>query len=202
MADTSPEPVPNPTASRNDATALLERAAAGDREAAEALLPMVYDQLRAIAGSLFRKEASEHTLQPTALVHEAYVKLVNKDDKPWESAEHFCAVASIAMRQVLTDHARAKRALKRGGSGREREGLSGIASTELGDTMDTLVLEEGLTILADVDPEGARVVELRLFGGLSHPQIARILDMSVQAVDRRWRRARALIRSRMSGGEE
>lgn len=177
---------------------LLGRVEAGDRSAAEALLPMVYEQLRSTAGRLFRAERPEHTLQPTALVHEAYVKLIKDSGKDWQSREHFCAVASIAMRQILADHARAKRTRKRGGD-RQRENATWIASAEEADPVDALVLDECLDMLAEIDPEGARIVELRFFGGLTHPQIARIMDISVQAVQRRWRRSRAFIKSRLTG---
>ncbi len=180
------------------ATLLLSRLESGDPGAAEALLPIVYEQLRSTAGRLFRSERPEHTLQPTALVHEAYVKLINDSGKDWESREHFCAVASIAMRQILTDHARAKRAQKRGGD-RNRESLTKIGAADEDDTMDALALDDCLTSLAEVDPEGARIVELRFFGGLTHPQISRVMDLSVQAVERRWRRSRAFIKSHLGG---
>ena len=181
-----------------DATMLLAQVGDGDDRAAEALLPLVYEQLRSTAGRIFGNERPEHTLQPTALVHEAYVKLIHDPGKTWDNRDHFCAVASIAMRQILADHARAKRALKRGGGGR-RHGLTNIEAEGEERPIDALALDECLTMVAEVDPEGARVVELRFFGGLTHEQIARIMGLSVQAVERRWRRSRALIKSRLSG---
>lgn len=179
-----------------DVTRLLERVQDGDSTAANELLPLVYDHLRATAHQFFRRERAEHTLQPTALVHEAYVKLIDNPDKAWMGREHFCAVASLAMRQILTDYARSRGALKRGG-GRDRAPLTNLQMPESQSLIDALVLEECLEELTEIDPEGARIVELRFFGGLSHTEIGRVLGMSVQTVDRRWRKCRALIRFRL-----
>lgn len=178
------------------ATELLHRVESGEQRAAEELLPLVYEQLRSTAGRLFASERLEHTLQPTAVVHEAYVKLINSPSKNWESRDHFCAVASIAMRQILTDYARARRSQKRGGD-RRREVLTNIDSADTSASIDALALEETLEVLTEIDPEGARVVEMRFFGGMTHEQIARVAGVSVQVIERRWRRCRAFIRSRM-----
>ena len=176
------------------ATVLLRRIEDGDLVAADELLPLVYDQLRAIAGSLFRSESAGHTLQPTALVHEAYIKLVKGAPDGLKNRAHFCAVAAIAMRQVLRDHARASRSAKRGG-GRRREPLADVTSASLTTPIDALVLDEALEQLAEADDRAARVFEMRFFGGLTHDEVAGLLDTSVPTVERAWRRARAWIAS-------
>lgn len=176
------------------ATVLLGRLRDGDSAAGEQLLPLVYEHLRQTADNLFRHERPSHTLQPTALVHEAYVRLVQARGQDWTGLEHFCAVASIAMRRILTDHARRKRALKRGG-GRQPVPATAIASAASIEPIDALALDEILTTLAEIDPDGARIIELRFFGGLTNKQIAGLLGVSVSAVDRRWRRCKAFIRS-------
>jgi RNA polymerase sigma factor (TIGR02999 family) len=186
-----------------EATLLLERVRAGDDAAAQALLPLVYDQLRAMAGSYFRGQRSDHTLQPTALVHEAYVKLVQGADIDWQSEAHFCAVAARAMRQILTDHARAKAALKRGGGDRgggvEGVPLEGVTSPSGDQAIDPLVLEEALMRLEQVDERQARIVELWFFGGLTVEQVAMVLGTSTSTIERAWRRCRAWLAGELSG---
>lgn len=180
-----------------DATALLRRLEAGDVSASESLLPLVYDQLRAIAGSYFRGQRSDHTLQPTALVHEAYLKLVRGEGDGWRSQTHFCAVAATAMRQVLANHAEARRAAKRGGDAR-RVPLGDVTTPSGEQRLDIVALDEALTLLREIDERQARVIELWFFGGLPVEQIAEVLEVSERTVERDWRRARAWLNSRLA----
>jgi len=161
----------------------------------------IYRELRAIAGNIFREQSAGHTLQPTALVHEAWLKLAESDSSPaWQNRSHFLAVASKAMRQILVDHHRRRRAQKRGGEGRERITLSGIAIGAATPEIDLLALEEALEKLAELDPRTARVVELRFFGGLSVEEIADVLGVGKTTVEGEWRHARAWL-TRELGGE-
>lgn len=184
-----------------DLTALLVRAQSGQSGAADQLLGLVYEQLRATAGSYFRNQRADHTLQPTALVHEAYLKLMGNPEKGWEGRAHFCAVASTAMRQILRDHARAKRAAKRGG-GEKRMPLTHIETPSKADSMNLLDLDHALGTLSELDPRGARIVELRYFGGLNNEDIAEVLEVSLSTVERSWRRSRAWIRAELEGGAD
>ena len=194
MQDDASNHGPNDGAPPVDATRLLNLAQAGDERASAQLLEVVYEQLRATAGSYFRAQSASHTLQPTALVHEAYLKIVGGGEGRWESRGHFCAVASIAMRQILRDHARAKNAEKRGG-GASREPLTLIESPSGASAVDLIALNELLTQLAETDERGARVVEMRYFGGMTHEEIAHVLGVSVSTVERTSRRCIAWMQS-------
>jgi len=156
---------------------------------AEELVQEVYKKLRALAGSYFRGQPGQHTLQPTALVHEAFLKLAAADPESWNDRSHFLAVAATAMRQILTDHARRRRAEKRGGH-RERVTLSGIAASDSSD-VDLLALEEILGKLAAVDERAARLVELRFFAGMTEDEAATALGVSTRTVQKDWRRVKA-----------
>lgn len=191
MPESDPKSAP-PEPVKGDATLLLQRIEGGDTGAAEELLPLVYEQLRAIAGGYFRGQRSNHTLQPTALVHEAYIKLVNAPGSDWRGSAHFCAVAATAMRQILANHAEAKMALKRGG-GAKRVDLEQITSP-VGETpIDVVNLHQALTRLGEVDERLARIVELCFFGGLTHDQVAVVLKTSPSTIARGWRQAKALL---------
>lgn len=174
--------------SNNPATAALARLPA-DPTAAHELLPLVYDDLRRVAASLMRQRGPQ-TLQPTALVHEAYVRLIGGSGAPWESRAHFLAVAATAMRQVLANHARARSAAKRGGS-RARVTLAEPVGRAAGSALDLLGLNEALERLAELDPRQARIVEQRLLGGMNHEEIAVVLGVSTRTVEREWRVAQA-----------
>jgi RNA polymerase sigma factor (TIGR02999 family) len=170
----------------NDVTRLLRRMAQGDEAAPAELLPHLYEQLRGIAESLMAQQSPSHTLQPTALVHEAWLRMSGGD---YEGREHFAAVAARAMRSVLVDHARRKRADKRGGAAlRVPADLLLERIEEEG--ADVLALEDALQRLGERDPELLRIVELRFFGGLSTEETARVLGISTATLTRSWKVAR------------
>ncbi len=173
---------------------LFRRLAEGDRDAAGELLPLLYAELRGLAQRRMAKERSDHTLQATALVHEAYLRLVTPEEASWENRAHFFRAAAQAMRSVLVDHARAKGAAKRGGDGQRVVLAEDIAlvEDELG---DVLWIDEAIERLAERDPELARIVELRFFGGLTHEEIARVQGVTVRTIERGWRTARAWLRA-------
>lgn len=183
---------------RGDATVLLGRLGNGDGAAADQLLPLVYGQLRALAGSYFRGQRPDHTLQPTALVHEAYLKLINASNTDWKSRAHFCAVAARAMRQILMNYAEAKRAAKRGG-GAERISLDAVSTPSGDHVLDIVALDDALTRLGEANERQARIVELRFFGDLDMSEVAEVLDVSQRTVERDWRTARAWLNVELAG---
>jgi RNA polymerase sigma factor (TIGR02999 family) len=175
-----------------DVTRILEAIEGGDAQAASELLPLVYDQLRKVAQQRMATERSGHSLDATALVHEAYLKLVGQDaaELRWANRAHFYVAAAAAMRQILVDHARARGRLKRGGKGAR---LS-LTVADLGDDDcggDLLALDEALRRLEEQDARLARVVELRFFAGLSVEETGQAMDMSARSVKREWSLARA-----------
>jgi RNA polymerase sigma factor (TIGR02999 family) len=169
----------------------------GDDTAAARLLPLVYDQLRAVADSLFRRQPSDHTLQPTALVHEAYLRLVNQKDEKWGSRAHFFAVASKAMRQILINHAERRGAAKRGG-GRQKLTLSENLTPVQQCDVDVITLDGALTRLSALSERMGRVVELRFFGGLTVTEVAHVLNVSKRTVEGDWQTARAWLSRELS----
>jgi RNA polymerase sigma factor (TIGR02999 family) len=174
-----------------EATAILEALNQGDSSAANRLLPLVYDELRALAAHWMRRERADHTLQPTALVHEAYLRLIDQTKADWKSRAHFMAVAAQTIRHVLVDHARKVKADKRGG-GRHRTSLHDDLKADVGrNDVDLLALEEALERLQQLHPRQARVVELRFFGGLSIEETAHVLDVVRSTVADDWSFARA-----------
>ena len=184
---------------RAEVTALLQRWTSGEEEALDRLLPMVYRQLRALAIRRFRVESSGHTLQPTALVHEAYVKLLGQDPGRVENRMHFFALAAKAMRQVLVDHARRKGAEKRAGD-LQRVTLTDALGQpmEMGrQTIDALMLHDALNRLAEFQPRASQVVELRYFGGLTLDQTAEVLGVTQKTVTRDWTTARLWLLDRL-----
>lgn len=160
-------------------------------------MEIVYAELRALAGSYARGQRLGHTLQPTALVHEAFVKLVDPPPGGWNDRAHFFAVAATAMRQVLADHARARKAQKRGGDW-ERVTLDGTALGEERSELDLVALDEALDELRESSPRKHHVVELRFFGGLTAEETARALDLSLTTVESDWRAARAWLQARLA----
>lgn len=177
-------------------TQILARAGEGDAEAAEALFPLVYDELRRLAGSCLRDERAGHTLQATALVHEAFLKLVGQSGASYTDRRHFFAIASTAMRRILVNHAKAKKAEKRGG-GRAPIALDEAQAVFEERAIDLLALDEALDRLAAIDPDQARLVELRFFGGMTMEQVADQLDISPRAAHYEWSAARAWLRGEL-----
>lgn len=182
------------------ATAALHAIAAGDKKAVNDLLPLVYDKLRVLAASALSHERLNHTLQPTALVHEAYLKLIDQTRVNWRDQQHFLAVASMAIRRILVDHARNKKAAKRGGDG-TRVPLEELAAADAREHLDVLALDEALSELAALDAQQARVAELRYFGGLNDQTIADFLGVSKRTVVGDWALARAWLSEHMSRGD-
>jgi RNA polymerase sigma factor (TIGR02999 family) len=177
-------------------TQLLERARNGDADAVAEVTPLVYEALRDIAGRQVRG-ARGGTLQTTALVHEAYLRLLGRDS-PWESRAHFYGVAARAMRSILVDHARAKKAKKRGGEGRREPFHDALAWFEE-HSIDLLSLEESLDVLAREQPRQHQLVELRFFAGLTTEDAAQVLGISRATAERDWTVTRAWLRGRMTG---
>jgi len=177
---------------RSEITRILQELSAEDASRparTDELFALIYGELRRIAAGLLRRERPEHTLQPTALVHEAYLKLVDQTRIRWEDRAHFLGIAARAMRQILVDHARGRAARKRGG-GRQRVTLDEGVLAEEGKELELLALDEAMTRLAGVDERAARVVELRIFGGLTVTEIALVLGVSKRTVDGDWSVAR------------
>jgi len=184
-----------------DVTGLLIAWGEGDRAALDALLPVVYAELRRQARRALRREAAGHTLQPTALVHEAYLRLVDQRPARWQSRAHFFGVAARCMRQVLVDAARTRRAAKRGRGAHpitlgDAEGVTAAPSAGVEDAgVDVLALDAALARLAALDPDQARLVELRYFAGLTGDQAAEALGVSPTTADRYWAYARAWLQA-------
>jgi RNA polymerase sigma factor (TIGR02999 family) len=178
---------------------MVGRASQGDPQALSALMPLVYDELRRLArGYLYREKAGQ-TIQPTALVHEAYLRLVDAKQQDWRTRAHFVAIAAISMRQILIERARARAAQKRGGE-RVRVTLDEELVEAPESTFDVLAVDQALTRLADIDAEQARIVELRFFGGLTIEESAQALGVSPATVKRHWTMARAWLQREVSGG--
>jgi RNA polymerase sigma factor (TIGR02999 family) len=178
----------------HEVTMLLAEWAKGDQQALDALTPLVYKELRQLAASYLRKERQGHTLQPTALVHEAYLRLVEQKKPTWQNRSHFFGVAAHLMRQILVDHARRKQAGKRAGV---KVSLEETVSFRHERDRDLVALDSGLDALEKIDPRKCKVVELRYFGGLSMDEIARALDVSPVTVRRDLRMAEAWLHNEM-----
>jgi RNA polymerase sigma factor (TIGR02999 family) len=159
------------------------------------LIPLVYDALRRIARHHLRGERASHTLQTTALINEAYLKLVEQS-VPWQSREHFFGIAARLMRQILVDHARSRQRLKRGGD-RQQISLTSSVGTANEQAADLLALNDALETLAEVDPQRSQIVELRFFGGLTIEETAHVMSISTASVERGWRAARAWLQTEL-----
>ncbi len=183
----------------SDITELLDRWSRGDKDALSALVPLVYDELHKLAEHYLRQEAPGHTLQPTALVHEAYLRLSGLREIRLNNRTHFYGAAAGVMRRVLVDHARKRRAEKRGGGQRGVE-LDAALDTPVDLRLDLVVLDEALNELASFAPAKARVVELRYFGGLSVDETAELMGVSPATVKRHWTFARAWLLRALGGG--
>ena len=195
LAPDSPEPEGTPS----DVTGLLLSWSNGDASAAERLLPAVYDDLHRQAARAMRREGDDHTLQATALVHEAYLRLIDQRRVQWRNRSHFFGIAAQAMRRVLVDHARGRLAAKRGG-GMKQLTLSGVdeAAAQADEGVEVLALHEALERLAQLDPDQARLVELRYFGGLTIEETAEALGVSPATMKREWAVARAWLRRELA----
>jgi RNA polymerase sigma factor (TIGR02999 family) len=181
-------------------TQLLEKLETGNRHIDEQLFADVYPELRAIAARYFRQERKSHTLQPTALVHEVYLRLVGQKRVDWQGRAHFLAIAAQAMRQVLVDLARRHRTAKRAGN-RHRVALDDNLVIQSNREVDLLALEDALTKLTKLDPCQAKMIELRFFGGLSVAEVAKVSGKSKRSVEREWTMVRAWLRRELSGSD-
>jgi len=181
----------------DEVTALLRAWAAGQPGAADRLVPVIYQQLRRRAAAYLRVERHNHTLQPTALVHEAYLRLLDQQDVAWQNRAQFFGVASQMMRRILVDHARRRNMYKRSGQWL-RVSLDGDLPPGAAPDFDVLALDELLIRLAAFDPRKSRVVEMRYFGGLSVEETAGVLDVAPRTVEREWRAARAWLYSQLT----
>jgi RNA polymerase sigma factor (TIGR02999 family) len=181
-----------------EVTALLAAWRAGNQEALHKLIPLVYGDLRSIAAQYMRSEASGHTLQTTALVHEAYLRLTREGERTWENRAHFFGVAAQIMRNLLVDHARAAARVKRGGGTVEVQ-LDVSSELTTVDPEDLLALDDALRRLADLDARASRIVELRYFVGLTHGEIAEVMNTSERTVKREWSTAKAWLRGELRG---
>jgi RNA polymerase sigma factor (TIGR02999 family) len=183
-------------------TRLLSDDSLGDSERARRLLPLVYEHLRGLARSHMSTERSDHTLQPTALVHEAYVKLVDCErDAPWQGKAHFYSAAAEAMRRILIDHARGRNSQKRGGDRRRRVSLNLAEVSESWDLSETLSLDAALSRMSEHRPSVAEVVRLRFFAGLSVDETAKTMGLSPATVKRRWEFGRTWLFRELSKGD-
>ena len=172
-------------------TQLLVEWQNGSQKALDQLIPLVYEELRAIAGRYLSRESPSHTLQSTALVHEAYFKLIGQRRVQWQNRAHFFGIAAQMMRRILVDHARHQHRDKRGGPAPKLSLDEAIAQAEPEADVDLLALDEALTALAEIDPRGARIIELRFFSALTIDETAEVLDISAGTVKRDWSAARA-----------
>lgn len=185
------------SAGQGNITELLRRFRAGEEDAAAKLLPLVYGELRKIALAYLRREKSNHTLQPTALVHEVFLRLAEGQDVDWQNRAHFYAVAARIIRHVLVDYARSSKSERRGGHLRRVDFDEAFQYAEERNA-ELIALDEALTQLAEFSPRQSQVVEMRFFGGLSEEEIAAVQGVSPRTVKRDWRIARAWLHERLS----
>jgi RNA polymerase sigma factor (TIGR02999 family) len=184
----------------SDVTLILEKIEGGDACAADELLPVVYEQLRHIAQQHMAQERADHTLQATALVHEAYLRLVGPGRIPWKNKAHFYAAAAEAMRRILIEHARKRGRIKRGGDHRRAPvSLADLAAEH--DFKEIVAVDDAIRRLEEEDANAAKVVRLRFFAGLSVSETAKALDVSLRTVARDWAYARAWLHDALGSGE-
>jgi len=179
-------------------TELLVRWRGGDREALEELMPLVYEELRRLAHHYLRQERSDHTLQSTALVHEAYLRLAGQNPPQWQNRAHFFGIAAHIMRQILVEYARGRRAAKRGGNALTLT-LDEAVALPRGIDVDVVALDQALSELSDLDPQQGRIVELRFFAGLTIEDTSEVLGISPATVKREWTTARAWLFRAIAG---
>jgi RNA polymerase sigma-70 factor (ECF subfamily) len=195
----NPEPAPEPD--RGEVTRWLIAGTGGDAHALESLLPLVYEELHRQAVRFFRRERPDHTLQPTALVNEVYLRLINQNEVTWQNRAQFFGIAAQMMRRILVSHARGREAKKRGGAAVQHitleEGLAAAPQRDL----NLLALDDALTRLETVDPDKSRMVELRFFSGLSVEETAEVMGVSPRTIDRQWQTAKAWLHREISSGK-
>jgi RNA polymerase sigma factor (TIGR02999 family) len=189
-----------PSDELKQATEILSGVTAGDAVATERLFRLLYGDLRELAARFLQKERRGHTLQPTALVHEAFLKLVDQSRVDWQGKTHFFAIGAQAMRRVLVDHARGRQRAKRGGD-RQRIVLDEHVALSPQRDEDVLALEEALERLAEQDPRQASIVEMRFFGGMTVAEVAEVLDVSKRTVESEWTMVRAWLKRELSQDE-
>jgi RNA polymerase sigma factor (TIGR02999 family) len=182
-----------------DVTHVLRELSNGDSDAAARLMPLVYDELRKLSQSYLQNERPDHTLQATALVHEAYIRLVDWENVTWQNRAHFFATAAQVMRRILVDHAREKNAQKRGG-GLTKLSLDAAVSFARESEVDLVALDDALKSLAELDETQSRIVELRFFGGLTIEETAEALSISPATVKREWTLAKAWLHKTIKSG--
>jgi RNA polymerase sigma factor (TIGR02999 family) len=187
------------TPDRRDVTELVAKASTGDQDAVSSVFAIVYDELRRVAASALRRERPDHTLQPTALVHEAYLRLADEPGAWWENRAHFLAIASTAMRRILVEHARGRNAQKRG-RGQPRLSIDDVdpAAADHVEAIDLVILDSALARLSELDARQARIVELRFFGGLTVEETAIVIGASPRTVKREWQMSRAWLKREMA----
>lgn len=179
-----------------DITQLLNKAQSGDKDALDRLLPLVYNELRRVAAHQLKNERGDHTLQATALVHEAYLRLLEQKEVDWRNRAHFFSIAAEMMRRILVNYAVQRNAQKRG-DGAAKISLDEIVSFDNGQNFDLVALDEALKKLSEFDADAARIVELRFFGGLTIEETAEVLGVSDSTVKREWRMAKSWLKSQM-----
>ena len=177
--------------SSHELTQMLIQLSEGKSQVVDDILPLIYDELRSLASNYLRRERSDHTLQPTALVHEAYLKLIDQTQVKWQNRAHFFGIAANIMRRILVDHARKHTADKRGGAAEKLPLEEEILIVSEGKSAELLALDEALKNLAKIDEQKSKIVELRYFGGLSVEETAEVLGVSEITVKRHWRMAKA-----------
>lgn len=182
-------------------TKTLSEAAGGDQNAVSALFPVVYDELRRFAANCLGPGNVGHTLQPTALVHEVFLRLVDQTNSPWNNRAHFLALSSRIMRQIIVDHARRRHASKRGGDWKRVSLLQADLENHCPE-IDVLALDEALTKLALLNPRHAQMVEMRFLGGMTIEEVALVLDVSPRTVKSDWRLAKAWLSRELKGGAD
>jgi len=186
------------TPSSNDVTRLLVDWGNGSQEALDDLLPLVYEELHRLAGRYMRREGHDHTLQTSALINEAYLRLVDQKSIRWQNRAHFFGVAARLMRQILVDHARSRSRAKRGG-GVRMVSLAGQSVIEK-EIEELIALDNALKDLAEMDPRKSQIVEMKFFGGLTTEEVAAVLKVTTRTVEREWRKAKAWLNRAISKG--
>jgi len=184
----------------SDVTMILQAVGRGEKAASEDLLPLVYEELRKLAAARMARESAGQTLQATALVHEAWLRLVGDEEQDWKSRAYFFAAASEAMRRILVEHARRKARLKHGG-GKERVNIENVDLPETAPDEKILLVNDALRQLEQSQPERARVVSLKFFGGLTNKEVADVMEIGERSVDRHWVCAKAWLFQKLQEGE-